>query len=508
METNTAFLNWNTYRYFPYERDLGEREAIALLNPEKLVVSNDNLQVLGRFNEMQLKRLVYFSGYTVKGKTISTLQKDLECSSITNGSHNRQSTRYSVHGLHEYKGKFNPQVVRGILNVLGVTPKSKIIDPFCGSGTSLVECAHGGMNAIGLDMNPLAVYISNAKLLALSTPQRVLMDIFTKLVDKSEKVVIKPSLRDIKHQDKRYEYLSRWFDKKTLIALESLKSYIHSFAEEYQGIFMVIASDLLRDYSLQEPKDLRIRRRYSPFPEQALWPAFKRKTQKFLDNLDSVQQVIGVKKYSSNAILCDSRSVDTSNFIGRPVAGFDAAITSPPYATALPYIDTQRLSLVWLELISPSDIGCLGARLTGSREFVQEQKMKSQDSFENNKNELPDSAYKYCIKLNKAIASYDGFRRRSVPLLLYRYLSDMQDIFRGMFNIMRPSAPFALIVGHNRTTLGGKLISIDTPSLLCSIAESCGWIHEDSIALQTYQRYDSHKANSVKAETLLIVKKP
>ena len=60
------------------------------------------------------------------------------------------------------------QIVRGILNVLDISAGATIIDPFCGSGTTLVECSHGNINAVGWDLNPLAVYISNAKLQSLS----------------------------------------------------------------------------------------------------------------------------------------------------------------------------------------------------------------------------------------------------------------------------------------------------------------------------------------------------
>lgn len=507
MLKTTALLKWNSYRYFPYEKELAQREVAALLKPIEVAVADDGLQVSGEFRATQLKQLVYFGGYRVNGKVISTLQNNLESSCTITGSQKRQSTRYSVHGMHEYKGKFNPQVVRGVLNILGATPNSKIIDPFCGSGTSLVECAHVGMTAIGYDMNPLAIYITNAKLKALATPEETLRTLFLRLVNKFEKQEKKNSLPVIASDNERAEYLWNWFDKETLSSIEYLKLLVHTVTSEHSNIFLVLVSDLLRDYSLQEPTDLRIRRRYSPFPQQPFWEAFKRKTLHFLDNLATVQQVIGAKKGHSRAYLCDSRTLDTAPKFPKPSTGYHAAITSPPYATALPYIDTQRLSLVWLDLISPKEIGGLEARLTGSREFIQEQKRFWGDSLTNNSRELPSNIYEYCLKLQKAVSSKDGFRRKSVPMLMYRYLSDMRDVFKSTLEIMQASAPFALIVGHNRTTLGGKGFDIDTPALLREVALECGWSHEDSIPLQTYQRYGSHMANAVQAETLLIVKK-
>src|SRR5690606_18912422 len=104
--------------------------------------------------------------------TIPTMQAMLE--RVNGTGINRQSTRYSAHGLHEYKGKFNPQIVRAILNILGIPAGSNVIDPFCGSGTALLECAHLGMYARGTDINPLAVFIANAKLLAVRTPAAAL----------------------------------------------------------------------------------------------------------------------------------------------------------------------------------------------------------------------------------------------------------------------------------------------------------------------------------------------
>ena len=84
----------------------------------------------------------------------------------------------------------------------------------------------------------------------------------------------------------------------------------------------------------------------------------------------------------------------------------------------------------------------------------------------------------------------------------------MKMAFETVIGVMATSAPFALIVGHNKTILSGKEFDINTPSLLKIIAEETGWKHKESTPLQTYQRYGLHSTNAVKAETLLIVEKP
>src|SRR5205814_1650952 len=73
-----------------------------------------------------------------------------------------QPTRYSAHGLHDFRGKFNPQIVRAIGNLLALDEGACVLDPFCGSGTTLLEGAHIGWNVAGVDLNPLVVLISFA----------------------------------------------------------------------------------------------------------------------------------------------------------------------------------------------------------------------------------------------------------------------------------------------------------------------------------------------------------
>lgn len=507
MQKNAVTLRWNNYTYFPYEKIFAQREISSLLSPITLNETDGEIQITGKFDKKALNRLVYFKEYQINGSAVPTLQSQLESSCATNGKQKRQSTRYSVHGLHEYKGKFNPQVVRGVLNLLGVSDKANVLDPFSGSGTTLVECAHAKIKAVGWDINPLAVYIANAKLKALSTPANDLQRIFTNLINKFKDDEVKIKL-PIPSDDERAEYLWSWFDKKQISEIERLRTLILKYGKDNEEIFLALASDLLRDYSLQEPTDLRIRRRFSPYPDETFFEAYQKKTALFINNLIATQKLLGVLPHKNHAYLLDSRKLENVSKSHKPKGGFQAAITSPPYATALPYIDTQRLSLVWLGLISPKEISNLEAKLTGSREFAQEQKKLWSQALQDNTDNLPKDLHQYCMTLHQSLSSKDGFRRQSTPMLLYRYLSDMKKTFETVIDVMATSAPFALIVGHNRTILSGKEFDIDTPSLLKTIAEEVGWKHKESTLLQTYQRYGLHSSNAVKAETLLIVEKP
>ncbi len=499
-------LYWHNYRYMAYEKELAHREVINLLKPYDILSTKGGLRVTGKISDESLYRLVYFREFQANDVVHPTLQNILEKSVATNGTHNKQSTRYSVHGLHEYKGKFNPQIVRSILNILDASPTAVVFDPFCGSGTTLVECTHVKNNAVGCDINPLAVLISNAKLQALTVPANNLSSCFQNILKHYSATILKWNKEE--KETERVKYLQSWFYPEILKQIECLKASVLDNTIEWQNIFFVLISDLLREYSLQEPKDLRIRRRYSPMPTRPIIEAIQKKGEQFFKNLEATQNVIGVNNIESHAYITDSRIIGDNPMGWNFQPLYDVAITSPPYVTALPYIDMQRLSIIWLGLCKPSEIGITEARLTGSREYANGEQKNWSESLARNDHHLPEDVYEYCLILKKAISSNDGFRRVAVPSLLYRYLSDMQKVFYNVINIVKKGSPFALVVGHNHTILGGMRFDIDTPNLLKRIAENCGWTHHESIILQTYQRYGIHMTNAVRSEELLILRKP
>jgi hypothetical protein len=124
-----------------------------------------------------------------------------------------------------------------------------------------------------------------------------------------------------------------------------------------------------------------------------------------------------------------------------------------------------------------------------------------------NADDLPKRMHALCMTLRSSLADTDGFRRRAAPPLLYRYMVGMRDMFRSVVALMKAEAPFALIVGHNHTVLGGRRFDIDTPDILGHLAVSTGFKVDERVELQTYQRYGLHQKNAVAREELLILRK-
>lgn len=85
-------------------------------------------------------------------------------------------TGYGTHGLFPYRGKFHPQMIKGLLNVMGLKPGETVLDPMMGSGTVLIEAALMGINSVGVDASPFCQVMVQAKLDGLTMPVEPLHD--------------------------------------------------------------------------------------------------------------------------------------------------------------------------------------------------------------------------------------------------------------------------------------------------------------------------------------------
>jgi site-specific DNA-methyltransferase (cytosine-N4-specific) len=507
-------FSWRPYARLPYETDLALRETEALLGR---VTRIDDTEVVipptaPADIEQARRRLTYFDAVAVDGAARRTTQSSLEHSAELKPKR-RQPTRYSTHGLHEYRGKFNPQIARALLNIMGVSRGRRVLDPFCGSGTTLVEAAHLGVDATGTDLNPLAVAIAAGKLRLLrartTTVERTWAPLRNHLSSRVQHMSFERawSARDLDRAMRRapdhiahFEYARSWFPDSVVAQIALVLEAIQEHGGALQSVYRLFLSDLLRDASHQEPADLRIRRRKDPLDNFPLIPRFILGADRKLERAARARSVIGRVSGEQRVQQLDSRRLDNS--LGR----FDAVLTSPPYATALPYFDTQRLSLCVLGLASPSDLGASEADLVGSREFKADRAFWLQGVGERlDQSLLPPDTLKLLAEMVSALSETDGFRRQQTPALLLRYFSDMQAVMERVRRICRPRAPFALVVGRNRTTLGGHEFLVDTPAHLSAIAEGLGWHSTEVIELNTYQRYDLHHGNAIRQEALVML---
>lgn len=499
------------YNYLPYEERLLLREAQTIGGIVKADDLKVQLSVVGADVELvlsRLHRLTYFSHFSIgHGPVIPTQQFLLETTANGSGNGARQSTRYSTHGLHEYKGKFHPQIARYLMAHSGLTTQSLVLDPFAGSGTVLVEAVHYGCNAVGIEANPLAALVANSKLKLLTSSDRELKQ-FEKVVEGSvaklgTRKSVKGLAKELELEAATLDYLQSWFPSPVLLLLlEFRASCREGLGLEWARVSDSLVSSIAREVSHQDPADLRIRRRKKPLDDAPVAGLLGSVLKTVMTRTVAARNLFGDSPTYATELAGDSRNL-RSVLASVDRTSVDAIITSPPYATALPYIDTSRLSLVLLGLCTASDLRRLERTQIGNREITPSERKQGEEAMESKLQSLPREVHLFIKRLLRKLKGSDaGFRRLNMPVLLLQYFSDMQAVLKQTHAVLSQTGSSHWLVGPNRTQIGGNWLDIDTPRWIATIAEDVGFSSKVE-ELDAYQRFSLHQRNAIRQEFLI-----
>lgn len=536
---NKYHLNCAIKSYIqPFERELALKELYALAGSEPLPIKGSkseslDFSVKSNFSDKHLaERLAYWEKVSGENDLDSIITKQVRIEATTslvkksynsasfqnllpfNGDVpriNRRNLRYGPHGIHEYRGKFFPQLVRSLLNISGATTSSKILDPMCGSGTTLVESIMLGCNTFGLDLNPLSVFISKAKCEILKVNPEVLEEHFITIKNEifsGSDFQIKELLWFNKLPKKDREYLANWFSEDVLIQLDNLIKLIEKIKETpIKNLFKVSLSNIIRTVSWQKNEDLRVRKHVTDNIEINV-------NSLFIEELDKSVNSILVFLYENQDTplgknqLFEGDSREMTQLLNSQIGEIDTIITSPPYATALPYLDTDRLSLYYLDFLSRIGHRKKDYNMIGNREITKTKRDNYWKYYLNNKDSLPKEITDLIdLIFNLNNENKVGFRRQNLPSLLAKYFFDMKKVFEEYKSILRRGGTAFVVVGNNHTNSGDTRIEIETDFLLARLGESCGLVLEEKLSMDMLVSRDIFKKNAGKAESILFFKK-
>ena len=421
----------------------------------------------------------------------------------------KRCLRYGTHGLHEYRGKFFPQLVRALLNVADVPTGGVVLDPMCGSGTTLVEARCSGMRGYGIDMNPLSVFVSDAKCEALALAPVSLARAYDRLrTELRDPAANRAAARQKSCDAGDREYLERWFDHGILRELNRVAGVIDRLPDDsIRKFYRVCLSNILRGVSWQKTDDLRVRR---DCPDIAPGETTIRFLKEALRSTRTVVAFLAERGFVEGprhvVVRGDARAAGAAV---PDVAGqVDVVVTSPPYATALPYIDTDRLSLIFLGLLRRTEHRGLDTSMIGNREITTRRREEYWEYYRDHNDLLPDatrSMIDRVDRLNRRVAV--GFRRRNVAALLSRYFFDMRKALREMHALLKCGASAFLVIGNNRTTAGGVAVEINTADHLAQIGVDVGFNLEDDLSMDMLVSRDIFKNNAVRSERIVRLSK-
>ena len=278
-----------------------------------------------------------------------------------------------VHRLHPYLGKFIPQLVEIFLRKYFKHGQT-VLDPFCGSGTTLVQANELGINSIGFDISEFNVLLTKVKTAKydLGIAKKEIHDILEKLRSSIQKDniqlnLLKPETYSIEITVTNNEYLNRWFDQKARNELLTYKYLIDKESYKYKILMKVILSRSARSARLTTHFDLDFPKK----PQTEPYYCYKHsrickptnEAFKFLQrySLDTIRRL---EEYS---YLQTDAKVEVNHADCR-VTDFplvDGVITSPPYVGLIDYHEQHAYGYHLLDLDDNRDCE-IGAAVNGS----------------------------------------------------------------------------------------------------------------------------------------------
>jgi hypothetical protein len=149
---------------FLYEGQLAKLELRAL-GCTNLETDEDDNTVLRAHVNGQAETIHTRSAYVGELDGRGTIYQELIRPAYQGGRFNRTRSvnQYLTHWIYPYRGKFHPQMVRALYNLIGVGAGSRVLEPYCGSGTGALEASLLGIDCVAIDLSPLCILLTRVK---------------------------------------------------------------------------------------------------------------------------------------------------------------------------------------------------------------------------------------------------------------------------------------------------------------------------------------------------------
>ena len=249
-------------------------------------------------------------------------------------------TMYLTHSLHPYPAKFPPQLPHTIIRQFA-HKNATVLDPFCGSGTTLVEARLLGCNAIGVDVNGLSSLLSKVKATPLSEKELVQIKSFLDIIASEE---FKWKMKRPKIKVKEIEGLEHWFQHNVAEELTHILNLIAELRDENVRDFLkIVLSSIIVRVSNQE-SDTRFAAKNKSIADNFTFGLFLARANEYLMRIAEYSKKVNEDGYlkllnadSRNLSMLDNESIDI-------------VITSPPYANTYDYYLYHKFRKRWLDL--------------------------------------------------------------------------------------------------------------------------------------------------------------
>jgi SAM-dependent methyltransferase len=372
--------------------------------------------------------------------------------------------RDGTHKFHRFPGKFIPHVPRWALRRYGRADGSvTVLDPFCGSGTTLVETALAGYSGYGFDIDPIARLITKVKTtsLDLAVLSNCCREIQT-FITQRRAGKFKPTIPTLAH----------WFNEAAIRDLSLIREGVEQFRAEkdvYDFLLTVFIAVIRRASNADNQTQKTYVSHTNPKTPESAKPLFLATlndyTQRLVD-FGNLQKLMGGHARVLGAW-------DARGFVGEwqenRLPKVDLAISSPPYVKSVDYVYNQMAEYFWV-----GDLFGLSTQKEQNRHkqvYVGTQQLNGADV------SRPVTAVS--VQAEELFARIRKKDRKNAYICA-TYFRDMQVHFEEMAKILKPGSHYVLVVGDS--VVSGEIVA--THSLL----PACGAV--SGFALERVFRYE------------------
>ena len=394
-----------------------------------------------------------------------------------NGRANKLDARdRAFHDWYRFVLSFPPQLVRRYLDDFDLGSGQTVLDPFCGTGTTLVEAKKNGFRAVGLEANPFAQFASTVKTDWSVDPQ-LLSDQARAIAEAATRVLVAQGLSDLRPFERLPDNLSlRTLDAegarliltnsisplplhKTLVLLDCLRE--HESRPYYRHVLLALGNALVFQIgNLHFGPEVGVGKPKVDYPVVPAWLA---EVDKMVDDL---RRVGAGNAPAVTVHLADARQVSQVISPG----SIDAVITSPPYPNEKDYTRTTRLESVVLGFIrTKADLRSLKHQLvrSNSRGVYKADDDNRWVADHPEIQRIAAAIEARRIELGKT----SGFERQYANVTRL-YFGGMARHLADLRAVLRPGARLAYVVGDQASYLR---IMIRTGQLLADLAQALGY---------------------------------
>ena len=254
-----------------------------------------------------------------------------------------EADREHVHGFHAYPARLHPTTAARLIETLA-SARATVLDPFCGSGTLLVEAMLAGRRAIGTDLNPLAVRLSRLKT-ACHDPRE--LDAIVRAARAVAKIADERRTRRAGATHRFPPDDVALFDPHVLLELDSLRAGILEESRdmpEVQSALELVLSAILIKVSRQaaDSSTAQVKKRIMPGLPARL---FASKAEELARRITAFAAKLPSGALPAAVALDDALRLKTVL-----ASSVDVVITSPPYAATHDYVAHHAARMRWLGL--------------------------------------------------------------------------------------------------------------------------------------------------------------